>query len=237
MKHKENTDRRIQLSFAAMLAIGIATLNGPAAAAQEMDHSAHTMNHQMHGHNAGMNAGMEDHSQHMQALKEMQNQDYQRSVGTYSLPSMDLVDMHDQPVSLDEILNTDQPLMVNFIYTSCTTICPIMSATFSQAQKQMGEDAKPVKWVSISIDPEYDTPARLRDYAERFHADVNWQFITGDIERIIALQKAFKVYHGSKMNHKPVTFLRAGSDKPWVRLEGLTSGAELVAEYHQIAHQ
>lgn len=180
-------------------------------------------------------SAMEDHSQHMRAMESMKNQDYLRSVEEYDMPSLKLVDMNGKTVLVDEVLNSDQPMMVNFIYTSCTTICPILSATFSSAQHQMGEAAKPVKWISISIDPEYDTPARLREYAQRFHANDNWQFITGELDQIIALQKAFGVYFGSKANHKPVTLMRAGRDKPWVRLEGLTSGAELVAEYQQIA--
>ena len=233
MRIKLSTASPLRIAIATALTVGVVTFSGQSAAAQEMDHSSHAMHHNMQEHEAGM----EDHSQHMQALQSMQNQDYQRSVGEYNLPQLELVDMHGDSVSIDEMLNTDEPLMVNFIYTSCTTICPIMSATFSQAQKRMGEAAKPIKWVSISIDPEYDTPARLREYAERFHADSNWQFITGDIERIITLQKAFNVYNGSKMNHKPVTLLRAGRDQPWVRLDGLTSGAELVSEYQQLAQQ
>ena len=237
MRLMENPVHNMNLTLSAALAISIAALATPAGAAQEMDHSAHTMQHQMHDHGAAMGAGMEDHSQHMQQLMAMQSQEYQRSVTNYTLPDLELVDMRGDQVSIDDVLNTDQPVMVNFIYTSCTTICPIMSATFSQAQKQMGEAAKPVKWVSISIDPEYDTPARLREYAKRFHAASNWEFITGDVERIVALQKAFKVYRGSKMNHKPVTFMRSGRDQPWVRLDGLTSGAELVAEYQHIAQK
>lgn len=237
MKIKESTLHYLQLMFAAMLTTGFAAVNAQAGATQEMDHHSHAMHKEMQGHDSMMNASMADHSQHMKALESMQNEGYQRSIGSYTLPTMELVDMQGKPVRVDKILDTDQPLMLNFIYTSCTTICPVMSATFLQAQKQMGEKAKPVKWVSISIDPEYDTPARLREYAERFHAGSNWQFITGDLDRIIRLQKAFGVYHGSKMNHRPVTFLRAGRDQPWVRLDGLTSGAELVAEYQQLAQQ
>lgn len=237
MKHRANPNHLIRLSLPATLAISIMALATQASVAQEIDHSTHAMHQQMHNHESTMNAGKEDHSQHMKAMMSAGSQDYRRSVTHYTLPELNLVDMHGKSVDLDEVLNTDQPLMVNFIYTSCTTICPIMSATFSHAQRQMGETSKPVKWVSISIDPEYDTPARLRDYAKRFHAGSNWQFITGDVDRIITLQKALGVYYGSKMNHKPVTLLRAGRDQPWVRLDGFTSGAELVAEYHQIAHK
>ena len=222
-------------SLLTLLTFTAAAMAPQAGAAEEMKHHHHAGHAPMQMQETTAVNAMEDHSQHMQAIESMNNHDYRRRVDNYTLPSLELVDMHGKTVRLDEVLNTDQPLMVNFIYTSCTTICPILSATFSSAQQQMGEEAEPVKWVSISIDPEYDTPERLREYAKRFDADANWQFITGDVEQIIELQKAFNVYFGSKANHKPVTLMRAGRDQPWVRIEGLTSGAELVAEYRQIA--
>ena len=228
-----------QVPLATLLMLAATGLSAQASAAQQMHHHDNqavmqmpetTSTNTMEDHSGHM----EDHSAHMKAMKEMKSQKYKRSLDNYALPSLKLVDMHGNKVYLEEILETNQPVMVNFIYTSCTTICPLLSATFSQAQQQMGKSAQPVKWISFSIDPEYDTPARLRKYARRFHADSNWQFITGEVEQIVALQKAFDAYFGSKANHKPVTFMRAGRNQPWVRLEGLTSGAELVAEYQQI---
>ncbi len=235
MNYTQSPLPRKHVSFVALLGMAMTALASQVGASQDMHQNQHS-GHQMPMETASaMDA--EDHSQHMQVLKSMNNQDYQRSTDNYVMPAVELVDMHGNKVNLEEMLNTDQPLMVNFIYTSCTTICPILSATFSQAQRQMGEEAKPVKWLSFSIDPEYDTPARLREYAKRFHAGDNWHFFTGDLEQVVALQKAFDVYFGSKANHKPVTLMRAGRDQSWVRLEGLTSGAELVSEYRHIAPQ
>ncbi len=227
--------RKKMPSFVSLITITAAAIAAQAGAAEEMNHHHHDGHAPMQIQETTAVNTMEDHSQHMQAIQSMKNHDYRRHVDNYTLPSLELVDMHGKTLRMDEVLNTDQPLMVNFIYTSCTTICPILSATFSSAQQQMGEEAEPVKWVSISIDPEYDTPERLREYAQRFDAGANWQFITGEVEQIIELQKAFNVYFGSKANHKPVTLMRAGRDQSWVRIEGLTSGAELVAEYRQIA--
>lgn len=225
----------------ALLTLCAAGLSIQATAAQALHHHSHDKHEMMKiqettatSTKQSHSMHMEDHSSHMQAIKTMKSQKYKRSLDNYTLPSLELVDMHGNQVNLSKILDTDQPVMVNFIYTSCTTICPLLSATFSQAQQQMGESAQPVKWVSFSIDPEYDTPARLREYASRFQADSNWHFITGNVENIVTVQKAFNTYFGSKANHKPVTFMRAGRNQPWVRLEGLTSGAELVAEYQQI---
>jgi protein SCO1/2 len=84
--------------------------------------------------------------------------------------------------------------------------------------------------VSISIDPEQDTPARLREYAGRFHAGPAWHHYTGTVEASIALQRAFDAYRGDKMSHVPVTFLRAAPGRPWVRIDGFASSAELEGE-------
>jgi protein SCO1/2 len=218
-----------------MLLFSLGGTTALAETGQEMHNHDHVAHDQMHEQGGAMDAGMEDHTQHQQAMQSLQEQNYRRSVTSYTLPKMELVDMHGASVSLESLLDTDQPLIVNFIFTSCTTVCPILSATFAQAQKRMGEASDSIRWISFSIDPEYDTPARLREYAARYHAGPNWQFLTGDVDRIIRLQKAFDVYRGNKMNHEPVTLLRAGGDQPWVRLDGFTSGAELVAEYQQIA--
>jgi protein SCO1/2 len=228
---------RLLTLFSTILAtvlFGTAAQTALAQTGHEMHNHDHAAHDQMHKQGDAIDAGMEDHSHHQQAMQSLQKQNYRRSVTNYTIPKMELVDMHGVPVSIEPLLNTEQPLIVNFIFTSCTTVCPILSATFAQAQKRMGEAANSVNWVSISIDPEYDTPARLREYAARYHAGPNWRFLTGDLDRIITLQKAFDIYRGNKMNHEPVTLLRAGRDQPWVRLDGFTSGSELVAEYQQI---
>jgi protein SCO1/2 len=82
--------------------------------------------------------------------------------------------------------------------------------------------------VSISIDPEQDTPARLREFAARYKAGPNWDFYTGTAAASISVQKAFNAYRGDKMNHEPLTLLRKAPDQPWMRVEGLAAPEELV---------
>jgi protein SCO1/2 len=89
--------------------------------------------------------------------------------------------------------------------------------------------------VSISIDPDHDTPARLKAYAEKFQAGADWQFLTGTRADTLAVQRAFDAYRGSKMNHAPLTLLRASSGSPWVRLDGFASASELVAEVKKLS--
>ena len=107
---------------------------------------------------------------------------FTRTLAAYAVPAVTLIDQSGQRVSLPELLATDRPVLLNFIYTSCTVICPVMSATFEKVQSGLGEEARRVLMVSISIDPEQDTPEALAAYAKRFHAGPQWSFLTGSLE-------------------------------------------------------
>lgn len=160
---------------------------------------------------------------------------YRRSLQDYPLPSLSLRAMDDSDQDLATVLDGDGPVILNFIFTTCPTICPVLSATFASFQQQLTpEELSRVRMVSISIDPEHDTPARLREYAATFNAGAGWRFYTGDLETIIAIQKTFDAYRGSKMNHAPLTFMRADSGAPWLRLEGFLKSSELLAEFHHL---
>ncbi len=143
------------------------------------------------------------------------------------LPDVTLVRMDGAKVSLRDELVGDRPVMVNFIFTTCTTICPVMSATFQQVQENLGERRDRVRMISISIDPEHDTPATLAAYARRHNAGPEWHFLTGQPATIERVQRAFGAYRGSKFNHEPLTFLRGADDTRWLRVAGLRSARDL----------
>jgi protein SCO1/2 len=143
------------------------------------------------------------------------------------LPPIQLVRDDGTKVSLIEELNDGRPVIMNFIYTTCTTICPLASHTFAELQDMLGNDRYKVHMVSISIDPEQDTPAVLAKYAGKYGAGKQWRFYTGTKDASIAAQVAFNVYRGDKTNSNPVTFIRAAPDKPWLRIDGFAKSEEL----------
>jgi protein SCO1/2 len=156
------------------------------------------------------------------------------STADYTLPSVMLVRDDGQSVSLKNELDDGRPVVLTFIYTSCTTICPVTSQTLSQLQSELGRDRDRVHIASISIDPEHDTPPRLREYATRFGAGPEWRHYTGTVAASIATQKAFNVYHEDKMSHNPVVLLRAAPGKPWLRIDGLASADDLLHAYQNL---
>ncbi|HEV7425757.1 MAG TPA: SCO family protein [Thermoanaerobaculia bacterium] len=157
---------------------------------------------------------------------------YTRTTAVYSPPDVPLRSGGGTPTHLAAVLGAGGSMFLQFIFTSCPAVCPVMSASFAGVQSRLGSGDARLRFVSISIDPAYDTPDRLRDYAKRFHAGAQWQFFTGNAEDIAAVQKAFATYPGNnKMRHVPVTFFRAGPGLPWVRLEGLLNAGQLLGEY------
>jgi protein SCO1/2 len=108
-----------------------------------------------------------------------------------------------------------------------------MSATFAEIQRQLGDESRRVRMISISIDPEHDNPDRLREFARKHDAGPGWRFLTGRRDDIVAVQRAFDSYRGNKMSHVPSTFLRTSASNAWVRLDGLASASDLVNEYRR----
>jgi protein SCO1/2 len=154
-----------------------------------------------------------------------------RSQVELTLPQVDLQRDDGQQVSLAGELG-EGPVVLTFIFTKCGTICPVMSQTFAQLQGKLGEQ---VRLVSISIDPEYDTPARLAEYGKKVGAGARWHFYSGTTEATRATQRAFEVLRGDKMDHTPVTFLRGGAGRPWERVDGFASSDELAVELRELA--
>ena len=161
-------------------------------------------------------------------------QPYSRSVESYSPPDVTLVQLTGERVSLASVLSYNGPVMLQFIFASCPMICPVMTETLAAARERLGPNLGRTRMVSITIDPENDTPEILGQYARKFNAGPQWLFLTGTPENIAAVRKAFRAYENNKMQHEPLTFLRAAPGGTWVRLNGLMSAGQLAAEYRRL---
>jgi protein SCO1/2 len=160
--------------------------------------------------------------------------DVKTSSVAYNVPPIMLVRADGRSTDLKHELDDGRAVVLAFIYTTCTTICPVISQTLEQLQDKLGPQIGNVHLVSISIDPETDTPARLRDYAAKFNAGPEWQYYTGTVDASIAAQKAFNVYREDKMDHNPVVLLRAAPGKPWLRVDGFATADELLHSYREL---
>ena len=188
-------------------AVGLALLLGFSAAIETVPAVAHS------GHEHG----------HASPIK--------RSVIEPRIPRLTLVRDDGAKVDIGSELEQQGPIYLNFIYTSCGSVCPVLSQTFSVLADRLGSDRSKVRLISLSIDPEYDTPPRLAAYRQQFGADASWRFYTGSLEASAAVQKAFGVLSRDKMNHPVATFYRPAAAHGWVRIDGFASPEQLEAEY------
>lgn len=220
----DNVVELTKASFAArqaVVALAISMMTSitfvPCVAVAAPEHE-HVMDHSEHEHHMPGKPGV-----------------FSSTVASYTVPDVKLVDMNGAEIALHDVLDSNSPVILNFIFTSCTAICPVMSATFQQVQQQLGPNRKNTRMVSISIDPENDTPAKLKEYANKYSVGSQWKMLTGTLENSIVVQRAFGIFAGDKMNHKPVIFLKAqGLENPWIRLDGLVNAPEIIKEFDKL---
>jgi protein SCO1/2 len=159
---------------------------------------------------------------------------YKRTVERYSMPDVTLVNQDGKRVRLLDLVDGGKPVVLDFIYGTCTTICPVLSANFTNFQRRLGEGVGEVQLVSISIDPENDTPAIMKKYLKNYMARPGWDFLTGSRDDIDRVMRAFSAYVPNKMSHYPIMFLRAPRGDHWVRIYGLIGTKDFLAEYEKV---
>ena len=162
---------------------------------------------------------------------------YKKTLEDYQVPDVVLLDQEGNEIQFREYLDSGKPVIMDFIFSTCTTICPVLSVSFAYFQKKLGERAGEVMLVSISIDPDNDTPDLMKEYIGKYGAKPGWDALTGKRSNIIEVLTAFDAYVGNKMNHFPLTIMRGPGDRQWVRLYGLLSASDLRNEYQQLIEE
>ncbi len=152
---------------------------------------------------------------------------------TYTMPPVLLLDQNGSSVDLEQQLKTPGPILLNFIFTSCPGICPILSAVLAQASELLGEDRQRVRIWSVSIDPDNDRPEQLRRYASAFNAHEQWRFLTGEAAAVMQIRQAFGAESDNKMAHLPLFLIRQQNDE-WLRMEGDVTPTMLVTEVQSL---
>jgi protein SCO1 len=109
-----------------------------------------------------------------------------------TVPPFSLTERSGKPVTREELMG--KVWIANFIYTHCPDTCPLQSAQMARLQRDL-EDLKDLRLVSITVDPERDTPPVLQEYANRYGADPDrWLFLTGGKDAIYRLaQEGFRL--------------------------------------------
>jgi cytochrome oxidase Cu insertion factor (SCO1/SenC/PrrC family) len=150
------------------------------------------------------------------------------AVTALRIPDTPVYDQNGNRLNFYTDLVKGKTVAINFIFTTCTTICPPLTATFRRVQTDLGEHAgRDVRLISISVDPVTDVPERLRAFAAKFKAGPGWTFVTGDKSEIDQLLKALGAAVVDKNDHTPMILIGNEPAGYWTRTYGLSPPSTL----------
>ncbi len=144
------------------------------------------------------------------------------------IPDVEVLDQDGKRLRFRTDLIDGKTVAINFIFTTCTAICPPLTATFRRVQQQLIEQKLPAQLISISVDPTTDTPERLREFAAKFKAEPGWTFVTGDKAAIDSILQALGTAVAVKTDHTPMVLIGNEAKGYWTRTYGLSSPSNLI---------
>lgn len=125
----------------------------------------------------------------------------------------------------------DKVVALNFMFTGCSSVCPMQSLLLSRTQKLMaGKMGKDVVFLSISISPLSDTPKKLTEFAKTHSAGPGWLFLAGDFVETNRLQRGFEAFEPNRNDHPPVILVGRASAPKWTRLYGMPKPERIARE-------
>jgi protein SCO1/2 len=129
----------------------------------------------------------------------------------------------------------DNIVVMDFVYTTCTTICPVLSALFAQVQNKLGDQlGSEVMLVSVSVDPIRDTPQRLKAYSAKHHAGDGWVWLTGPKPVVDDVLTGVGAYTTNFEEHPSMVLIGDGRSGEWKRLFGFPNPDRIVQVVHEL---
>jgi protein SCO1/2 len=138
-------------------------------------------------------------------------------------PAFSLMSQDGEPVSLTDLRG--KVVAVNFIYTQCPDICPLLTQKMVQVQDELGADfGTKIQFVSITLDPEHDTEEVLKDYAQFWGAKADgWSFLTGAPDAVREVVRRYGVFfskNADRVDHSQLTSIIDGKGTTRVQYLG-----------------
>lgn len=204
------SQRFLRAGLAVLVASIIWTIPGTAAA-QHANHGDH-QGHDAHAHHEAPKPGHVEY----------------RTEDGLSIPDVPVVTQDGETVHFYQDLVEDKVVAMNFVFTTCTTICPPLGANFGKLQDELGEKlGRDVHLISVSVDPVTDTPERLKAWGAIFEARSGWTLVTGEKDEVTHLLKALQVFTPDIRDHSPVVLVGNAETGTWTRAYGLAPPKEL----------
>jgi protein SCO1 len=166
----------------------------------------------------------EDHSKHSQAKPTAAQS------ARVTLPDTAVIDQNGRKLGFRSDVLGNRIVIVDFVFTSCTTVCPVVSAVLAQTQAKLGARlGRDVSLVTVTVDPVRDTPARLKEYGSRIGAGPGWTWVTGAKPQVDEVLKAFGAYTPNFNDHPPLVFVGDPSSGKWLRFYGFPSPDQVMS--------
>jgi protein SCO1 len=156
-----------------------------------------------------------------------------------TLHELQLLDADGQAVRFKSEAVGNRIVVVDFIYTSCTTICPVTSAVFAEVQKhlieRLGERFGPdVKLITLTVDPATDTPERLKDYAGNFGSPAGWLWLTGEKPKVNKVLAGLGAYAADFTRHSGAVLVGDARSGDWTRFYGIPNARDIADRVEQL---
>ena len=155
-----------------------------------------------------------------------------RPAAALEVPDVALTDSAGRVRHLRTDVVGDRVVALQFVFTSCATVCPAMGTQFKRVQ-ELAPDAR---LVSVSIDPATDTPERMAAWGRRYGAGPSWTLLTGGADDVTRLQKALGVFAAEPSAHTPTVVVLDGASGRFTRVSGLAPAqavADAIAELRE----
>jgi len=164
---------------------------------------------------------IDPHAQHKQVAAAQSNM----AMARIELPDgISMLNQFGDKVNLRKDVIGDKIVAINFVYTTCTTVCPVVSSIFTMVQKSIGERmGKDVALITITVDPTRDTPHRLLKYSKNFNPGAGWSWLTGDKKTVDKTLSALGAYTPNFEDHPAMVLIGDERHSKWYRLYGFPS--------------
>ncbi len=175
----------------------------------------------------------DDHSHHAAAAKKAD--EAKPSAVRVRYDDSVLTDQNGKPWKFKSEVVADRIVVMDFVYTTCTTICPVLTTLLVQVQDGLEPAAREdVRLVTVSVDPARDTPARMKEYGEKFGVKPGWLWLTGPTGRVNEVLKGFGAYAPNFEDHPPVVLVGDGRSGQWTRFYGFVEPKQVLAKVQEM---
>jgi protein SCO1 len=146
-------------------------------------------------------------------------------------PNVLLTDQDNKKVHFYDDLIKGKIVIIQFMFSNCDRLCPMVTPNLLKVQKELEKEAPgAVKIVSITVDPDHDSPEVLKDYAAKFHVKPGWQFYTGRRAEIDQIRRELGLYYPEDRQFEHMNMLTIGREPTgqWFTIRALNK-AEVIA--------